>query len=212
MTKRPSTNPKSPPAGYRDRAVLAVALVLVGVVAVATLSPEAGARNAPTTPTNLHMTAVTATSISLTWDASSDNRFVAGYDVYQDGVKVGTETLLGHTFIGLRCGASYNLGVAARDDKDTTSLIATLLAATSPCFDAQAPTAPSGIVQVAKTATSATLSWSPSTDNVGVVGYGAYQGGIRIAQTSLTSYTFSSLSCGATTAVGLDAYDATGNR
>ena len=58
----------------------------------------------------------------------------------------------------------------------------------------------------------ATLSWSASSDDVGVVGYGLYVGGLRIATTTQTSYAFSGLSCGSNYTFGVDAYDAAGNR
>jgi predicted outer membrane repeat protein len=43
----------------------------------------------PTTPTNLRAPTVTATSVMLAWDASSDNVGVTGYTVYRDGAEVG---------------------------------------------------------------------------------------------------------------------------
>ncbi|WNR45548.1 galactose-binding domain-containing protein [Paenibacillus roseipurpureus] len=42
-------------------------------------------------------------------------------------------------------------------------------------LDTEAPTAPSGLNVVGKTETSATISWSPSTDNRGVTGYDIYR-------------------------------------
>src|SRR5689334_20649119 len=43
---------------------------------------------APTAPTNLSAVAVTGTSLILNWTASTDNVGVAGYDVYQNNVKI----------------------------------------------------------------------------------------------------------------------------
>ena len=44
-----------------------------------------GDAEAPTTPTNLTATAVSASRIDLSWDASTDNVGVAGYKIYRDG-------------------------------------------------------------------------------------------------------------------------------
>ena len=77
-----------------------------------------------------------------------------------------------------------------------------------PVTDAQPPTTPTGLTQTAATETSATVTWTASTDNVAVAGYGLYPGG----STSATTATFGGLTCGAGRLVGVDAYDAAGNR
>ena len=41
----------------------------------------------------------------------------------------------------------------------------------------QAPTAPSGLTVTGSTQTSVAISWTAASDNVGVSGYGVYQGG-----------------------------------
>jgi concanavalin A-like lectin/glucanase superfamily protein/fibronectin type III domain protein len=81
-----------------------------------------------------------------------------------------------------------------------------------PPGDTQAPTTPSGLTVTAKTQTSVTLAWNASSDNVGVAGYGVYNGATRTQQTSLTNATVTALSCGTTYTLGVDAYDAAGNR
>jgi len=213
MQSQSSSRRLAPRHLLHPRRVFVAALAVVGLLA--TFAPVASAEPAgPTTPSDLRLTAVDATSVSVAWSASTSigHRAIEGYDLYLDTTKVAASTLLAYTFAGLNCGRSYKIDVVARDDKGATSAPATILAATSPCVDSQPPAVPTGIVQVASTATSATVSWTPSSDNMGVIGYGAYQGGIRIGQTSLTSYTFSNVACGTSTTIGLDAYDAAGNR
>ena len=56
------------------------------------------------------------------------------------------------------------------------------------------------------------LSWQASSDNIGVVGYGLYVGGFRVGSTSEPAATLTSLSCGRSYEVGIDAVDAAGNR
>ena len=67
----------------------------------------------PTQPTNLRTTSTTTTSVTLAWNASTDNVAVTGYDVYRAGTKVGTATTTTYTFNGLTCGTTYTLGVTA---------------------------------------------------------------------------------------------------
>ena len=83
---------------------------------------------------------------------------------------------------------------------------------TSACPDAAAPSAPSGMRQVAATENSVMLAWSPSSDNVGVVEYGLYASGLRVATSSDASATLTSLACGTSYLVAIDAADAAGNR
>jgi fibronectin type III domain protein/calcineurin-like phosphoesterase family protein len=77
-------------------------------------------------------------------------------------------------------------------------------------IDTTAPSAPSGL-SAQSGQTSVVLSWSPSSDNVGVAGYNVYLGNSRIASTVGTSYTATGLTCGTSYAFGVEAYDAAGN-
>jgi hypothetical protein len=72
------------------------------------------------------------------------------------------------------------------------------------------PSTPSGLSATPGQASLA-LSWSPSTDNVGVAGYNVYRGGIRLGSTSATSYTATGLSCGTAYDLAVEAFDAAGN-
>jgi len=168
-------------------------------------------RRPPTVPNGLAVSGATATSVTVSWSASTDNVGVAGYGVYLGGVRRATTSTTSYTLAGLACGTSYSVGVNAFDTSGNTSAQATAVVATSACYDATPPAAPSGLVQSAKTDTSATVAWQPAIDNVGVVGYGLYRSSVRVGQTAQTSYTFAGLACGTTTAVAVDAWDAAGN-
>jgi len=81
-----------------------------------------------------------------------------------------------------------------------------------PTADTTPPTPPSGLTVTGTTQTSVSLSWGASTDNVGVAGYGVYNGAAQTQQTTSTTATVSGLTCGTTYTLGVDAYDAAGNR
>jgi PQQ-dependent dehydrogenase (s-GDH family) len=80
--------------------------------------------------------------------------------------------------------------------------------------DVQAPSSPSNLVSSAITTNSVTLSWSASTDNVGVTGYDVYQGGVKINPTNITStsYNVTGLSASTTYSFTVKAKDAAGNQ
>jgi chitodextrinase len=150
--------------------------------------------------------------VTLSWRASSDDVGVAGYRVYVDGTAGSTTTQTTATVSSLACGKAYTFAVDAYDAAGNRSAKASVIGSTSACADTQAPTAPTNVVATSRTATSIALSWSASTDNVGVTGYGLYRGGSRVGTSSTTTGIFSGLSCGTNYTLGVDAYDAAGNR
>jgi len=70
---------------------------------------------------------------------------------------------------------------------------------------------PTGLHVLSRTATSVTVAWTASTDNVGVTGYGAYRSGVLVGTPAAPTYTFTGLTCGRWYALAVDAVDAAGN-
>src|SRR5918996_1893746 len=87
----------------------------------------------PSTPTGLKVTSRTDSSISLAWNASTDNVGVKGYEVFRGSTKVGTTTTTSHTVTSLRCGTSYKLAVQAFDAAGNRSKKAALTSSTKAC-------------------------------------------------------------------------------
>jgi len=58
--------------------------------------------------------------------------------------------------------------------------------------DTTAPTVPSGLTATTMSSSQIGLSWSASTDNVGVAGYAVYRNGVSIATVNTLSFTDSS--------------------
>jgi chitodextrinase len=77
--------------------------------------------------------------------------------------------------------------------------------------DMQPPSAPTNLTSPAKTANSASLSWTASTDNVGVAGYQVLVNRTAVGTTASTSFTVSSLSAATAYTFTVKAYDAAGN-
>ncbi|MFC0216296.1 fibronectin type III domain-containing protein [Paenibacillus chartarius] len=80
--------------------------------------------------------------------------------------------------------------------------------------DTEAPTAPTNVIVTGKTGSTISLSWSPSTDNVGVTNYEIYNGATRIAITPAaagTNYTVSGLKPNTAYTFSVKAVDGSGN-
>jgi len=303
---------------------------------------------APSAPGNLTTTAITANSISLKWNASTDNIGVSGYDIFRGSSLVGSTASLSYTDSGLTANTAYSYTVKAKDSAGnfspaSNSLNVTTAAAggggsssyeaeaalntlaggavTSTCAtcsggskvsyvgnnsgtlqfngvnaassgaatltisylngessrsaqlsvnggsavtlafpgtggwntvgtiqtqvqlsagnntiklsnstgwspdidriqlnvsgggsgDTQAPTAPTNLSVSSKTASSISLAWTSSTDNVGVVGYDIYRGGNLIGTSATNTYTNTGLAAGTSYSYFIKAKDAANN-
>lgn len=69
----------------------------------------------PTVPTGLAGAAVSTSQISLTWNASTDNVGVTGYDVYRNGTKIAQVTGTNFSDTGLQANTTYQYTVDAFD-------------------------------------------------------------------------------------------------
>ena len=77
--------------------------------------------------------------------------------------------------------------------------------------DTQAPSTPSGVAVSGTTASSVALSWTASTDNVGVAGYRVYRGSTLVGSPTTTSFTDTGLAASTAYSYTVKAFDAAGN-
>ncbi|MEO9870545.1 S8 family serine peptidase [Ekhidna sp.] len=70
---------------------------------------------APTTPTGLTANAVAQTTLTLNWNASSDNIGVTAYDVFNGSSNLGEVTSTSANITGLTAGTAYTFTVRAKD-------------------------------------------------------------------------------------------------
>jgi hypothetical protein len=85
----------------------------LGLGAIGVGGGGGGDTTAPSTPTGLAVTGTTPTSIALSWNASTDNVGVTGYQVFRNGVLVATPG--GTTFTDTGVSGSFTYTVRARD-------------------------------------------------------------------------------------------------
>src|ERR1700704_1552315 len=84
-------------------------------------------------------------------------------------------------------------------------------AGTTPSVDTTLPSTPTGLTAGAAGSTGANLSWSASTDNVGVTAYILLRNGVQIATPATTSFADTGLSAATTYSYTVAARDAAGN-
>ncbi len=175
------------------------------------IQPDTPDTEAPTAPTNLAASAVTESSLTLTWDASTDNIGVTGYDIYQDGAVVGT--VAGTTFdvSGLSASTSYDFFVIAKDAAGNESAASATITETTSAPDTQAPSVPANLVESNLAASQVTITWDASTDNVGVTEYDVLQDGVVVATVTGTTATITGLTQQTTYEFTVVAKDAAGN-
>ena len=70
---------------------------------------------APSAPTSLAASNVAQTTLTLNWNASTDNVGVTGYDVYQGSANLGTVTNTTANITGLTANTAYTFSVRAKD-------------------------------------------------------------------------------------------------
>ncbi|WP_028049199.1 PQQ-dependent sugar dehydrogenase [Cellulomonas sp. URHD0024] len=144
---------------------------------------------APTVPGNPRISNLTCTTVTFSWNASTDAVGVAFYDVYHDGqlmTSVSGSTLSAN--LTVVPGVTWGLFVNARDAAGNVSQASTTVPVTPPqCqVDTQAPTAP-GKPTASVSGTTVTLTWAASTDNTGVRTYTVLRGGAAVGTVTGTA-------------------------
>lgn len=86
---------------------------------------------APSAPTGLVALVISSTQINLTWDVSTDNISVTGYDIYRNNVKIQTVTITSYSDTGLVGGTAYSYYVVAKDGQGNLSGQSSVVTATT---------------------------------------------------------------------------------
>ena len=179
----------------------------------ANISVTAGSADttAPTAPA-LSAAGTTSTSTTLSWSGATDNVGVTGYDVYQGATLLGSTAATSTNVTGLSASTTYTFTVKAKDAAGNISAASNTVSVTTlaSATDTTAPTAPT-LAASGTTVSSTNLSWSGSTDNVGVTGYDVYKNSTLLGSTTSTSYAVSGLSAATTYSFYVKAKDAAGN-
>ena len=76
----------------------------------------------PSTPINLTASQITTKTLLLNWSSSTDNYTIAYYEIYQNGIKIGTSQSTNFSVGGLQSGTTYTYTVKAKDASENVSL------------------------------------------------------------------------------------------
>ena len=160
----------------------------------------------PSVPTNVTATASSATAITITWTASTDNVGVAGYKIFRAGSQIGTSVSTTYSDTGLTPNTLYSYTVLAYDAPGNQSSQSTAGTATTQA-DTTPPSVPLGVTAVATGLSTVTISWSASTDNVAVGGYKIFRAGNQIGTSVATTYSDTGLTPNTSYSYRIEAYD-----
>ena len=155
----------------------------------------------PSVPSGVAVIATTATDVQVTWTASTDTIGVTGYNILRrEGggflAKIASSVSTSFNDSGLTTGTTYYYAVQSYDADNNTSANSAEVMVTvlDPNCDQTPPTTPTNL-HASVNGTNIELSWTASTDNVGIYGYTIYQstrsGGpyTAIDESLTTSYT-----------------------
>ena len=150
----------------------ALALVAVLLFSASASSAGKGDRSAPTVPTNLTLTALSETTASFSWGASTDNSGKLSYRLRVTNLQNSAynslatiaQTQTTYTVNYLAPNSSYAFAVYAVDDKGNRSADSNIVSASTPA-DVTPPSTP--VVQAAVIGPSQVqLTWARSTYNL----------------------------------------------
>lgn len=173
--------------------------------------PGSGDTEPPSAPSNLAYTQPASGQIRLTWNASTDNVGVTGYDIYANGT---LRTSLGNIqeYVDSQPDtATVSYYVRAKDAAGNQSGNSNTVTREGSNPDTQPPTAPTNLAYTQPASGQIRLTWNASTDNVGVTGYEVYaNGSVRTSLGNVLTYTDSQPDS-ATVSYYVRAKDAAGN-
>ncbi len=176
--------------------------------------PVSGDETAPSVPGGVVAVAVSSGRVDLSWSASSDNVGVTGYEVWRNGSLLTTVdgSTLSFSDVGVVPSTSYAYEVRARDAAGNVSAPGVAAPVTTPA-DTELPSVPGGVVAVAVSSGRVDLSWSASSDNVGVTGYEVWRNGSLLTTVDGSTLSFSDVGVVPSTSYAYEvrARDAAGN-
>jgi len=164
----------------------------------------------PTTPTNLVTNAVSPAQIDLSWNASTDDYGVIGYNVYRDGTYLRSVSVTSDSDSGLYPDATHCYTVSAYDAVGNESAQSNQACSATPP-DVTPPTAPTNPVALPVSTNQINLSWNVATDDGLLLGYKLYRNGTHLEDTTATSFSDTGLNSDTQYCYNISAHDAGGN-
>ncbi|MGW0563318.1 discoidin domain-containing protein [Streptomyces sp. NPDC003016] len=137
--------------------------------------PTTGDTQAPTVPSGLAYTEPATGQVRLTWNASSDNTAVTGYDIYANDTLLTSVAGNVTTYTDNRpANQTVTYYVRAKDAAGNQSGNSSTVTRRAGTGDTQAPTAPTNLALTEPASGQIKLAWNASSDNTAVTGYDIY--------------------------------------
>ncbi|PCG86625.1 hydrolase [Streptomyces sp. WZ.A104] len=172
-----------------QRPHISAALTCSAVLLLATLTACGGTADAdtqrPSAPEGVTAQASSSTSVHVMWEPATDDREIAGYEVYRGKTKVKAVPAAKRMIDvdGLTASTDYTFTVRSKDTAGNLSAPSAAIPVTTratPSKDEAPPTAPAKLTARADGSRAATLTWQAAKDDVGVTSYDVYQEDSRI--------------------------------
>lgn len=131
----------------------------------------------PSTPENLNLTWRSSAGFLVSWEPSSDNHKISGYNLYLNGYRVNEEIIKETSFRleNLQEETKYFAVVTAVDQAGNESFISDILEVETHKADNLPPSPPLNLEILEATGLALQLEWSGATDNeTEVIGYNLY--------------------------------------
>ncbi len=154
---------------------------------------------------------LTDRSVSIDWQAATDNVRVAGYHIYRNGTLVGSGAGTRFNDSGLAPSTAYTYQVLAYDAAGNQSARSPALTVTTRAPDTTPPSAPGAPVAGTTTASSIALTWNAASDDYGVASYQILRNGALAGTATTTAWTDTNLQPSTTYTYTVRAKDAAGN-
>ncbi|MBP5493557.1 MAG: AHH domain-containing protein [Lachnospiraceae bacterium] len=130
---------------------------------------------------------ITEKKVTISFGGAEDNNGIVGYEIYRDGKRVGATSNTTYVDNTVDSGKEYTYTVFAFDDERNKALSSPALIVKT-LDDEELPSIPQNLGIKTRTGSSLTLEWSPSSDNVKVVGYNIYADGVLVAEKVFDTY------------------------
>lgn len=168
----------------------------------------------PAAPSSLAASVISQSQIDLSWTDNSNNE--TGFEIERSTGTCTAFSVIGTTGAnvttyqntGLLANTTYCYRVNAVNTYGDSSYSNTISAVTG---DTQAPTAPSNLSGSAASSTQINLTWTASSDNIGVTGYYIYRNATLVSSTAGLSYSDTGLTPSTAYQYFVKAFDASGN-
>ena len=157
---------------------------------------------APSVVNNVQASALTETSIRVSWNKPWDNTGIAGYNVYRDGAYHTTVSNTNYLDTQVGSGSQYAYSIVAFDDARNFSSLSAQATATTGGAAVAAPPAPNGSDLAApgglraevQNGNQATIYWNPAAG--GATKYNVYRDNVYQTTVRATEYTDSEMNYG----------------